>query len=232
MGKFFSEYLNKFMGQFFLTYPQEMISQLYDYFQKVKETLIVDIQSTYPVYKGKSFDDQAIFGLLQLNPCIEAVFYYRLERALFLKDPKHPMLPYLASLMRMKTGIELYYSTEIGPGINIKHGAGIVVGPRCKIGSNFLIRQGVTIGHNGEVPGVVDDELDSQEALTTGNNVYVFSGAKIIGDLRIGDNVIIGANAVLTSDAESNSVYAGVPARKIKSLNHSNVEEIVQLYTV
>jgi serine O-acetyltransferase len=147
---------------------------------------------------------------------MEAAFYYRLERAIYLDDPNHVMLSYLANLMKMKTGVELYYSTEIGPGLKIQHGTGIVVGSGYKIGHNFTIHQGVTLGQRRQA--------ESTGTVIIGNNVTIFAGAKIFGRLRIGDNVIIGANAVLLNDAESNSTYVGMPARKVITVGQIGFE--------
>lgn len=205
-----SDYVHWSLGCFFSTYPKEHVRQLYGYFLKAKNILITDIKSKYSTYDVQGLDGKRFFSLLQLDACMEAVFYYRLERAIFLDNPENPILPYLASLMRMKTGIELYYSTEIGPGLNVQHGTGIVVGARYKIGSNFVIHQGVSLGQKNM------DISASAGTITIGDNVCIFAGAKIIGDLRIGDNVLIGANAVLLSDADSNSTYVGVPARKVR----------------
>ena len=77
---------------------------------------------------------------------IEAVLFYRLERLLFIHDAGNPLLPHLASAIRRRTGMEIYYSTAIGEGFNVQHGFGIVIGPRFSIGKNFTIHQGVTLG--------------------------------------------------------------------------------------
>jgi serine O-acetyltransferase len=207
MKDIFTRYLHKFFGQYYLKYPEDLINHCYKYFSHFKNTFFADVQSKYPKLKSSDLSDEKLLELIQFETCIEAVFYYRLERAIFIESPDHPLLPYLANLMKIKTGIELYYSTDIGPGLNVQHGTGIVVGPRFKIGSNFMIHQGVTIGQK---------YLNSpHETVIIGNDVTIFAGAKILGNIKIGDNVQIGANAVLISDADSNAVYAGIPAKKI-----------------
>ena len=96
---------------------------------------------------------------------------------------------------------------NIGQGLNIQHGIGVVIGARNKIGNNCIIHQGVTIGQRRL--------YSPHECAVIGNNVTIFAGAKIVGSVRIGDDVQIGANAVLLSDAEPNSTYVGIPARKL-----------------
>jgi serine O-acetyltransferase len=208
MKEAFTQYLRKFLNHYYLNYPENLVNDCYKYFSHFKDTFLTDVKSKYSKIETSDLSDEKLLNIIQLDTCIEAIFYYRLERAIFIESPDHPLLPYLANLMKIKTGIELYYSTDIGPGLNVQHGTGIVVGPRFKIGSNFMIHQGVTIGQK---------YLNSpHETIIIGNDVTIFAGAKVLGNIKIGDNVQIGANAVLLEDAESNSVYAGIPAIKIR----------------
>lgn len=139
------------------------------------------------------------------DPCLEACFIYRLSHALFKLNNTSRYLTPLANKMHRRTGIQIYYSNEIGPGLNIQHGLGIVIGPRNSIGKNLCIHQGVTIGQR---------HLNSpDEHAIIGDNVTLFAGCKIIGSVHIGDNVTIGANSVLLNDAHD-GVWVGVPAKK------------------
>lgn len=106
-----------------------------------------------------------------------------------------------------KFGIQICYSTEIGPGFYIGHFGQIVVNGEAKIGRNCNISQGVTIGMTtrGEKAGVP----------VIGDNVYIGPGAKIIGKVNVGNKVAIGANAVVTKDIPDNAVVVGVPAKVI-----------------
>lgn len=88
-------------------------------------------------------------------------------------------------------------------GLIFQHGFSTIVSAK-KIGKNCKIYQQVTIGYNHKL-----------EAPELGDNVEVCCGAKIIGGVRVGNNVLIGANAVVTKDVPDNSVVAGVPARVI-----------------
>lgn len=71
------------------------------------------------------------------------------------------------------------------------------------MGRNCMVNQRVTIGWNNGIP-------------TIGNNVWISAGAKVLGPITIGDDVIIGANAVVTKDIPSHSMVAGIPAKVIK----------------
>ncbi|MGG0237438.1 serine O-acetyltransferase [Bacillus rhizoplanae] len=96
------------------------------------------------------------------------------------------------------------YTAEIGKGTRLGYGGiGVVIHSQAKIGKNCVIGQNVTIASSGEGPII-------------GNNVYIASGAKCIGG-RIGDNVVIGTNSVVTKDVPSNCVVAGVPAKVISN---------------
>lgn len=107
----------------------------------------------------------------------------------------------------IKFGIDIPYQTQIGRGLYIGHFGGIVVNPRVVIGENCNLSQGATLGQTNRGPraGVP----------TIGNSVFIGPGAKIIGNIRIGNNVAIGANAVVTKDVPDNAVVVGIPARII-----------------
>ena len=109
--------------------------------------------------------------------------------------------------LRGKATLEITTS-DIGGGLIIQHGFATIISAE-RIGNNCKIYQQVTIGFDHEL-----------KAPVIGDNVEVCCGAKIIGGVTIGDNVLIGANAVVVKDVPSNSVVAGVPARIIRHLDH------------
>ena len=105
----------------------------------------------------------------------------------------------------------LHLSTSIiGPRLFIQHGFSTFVAAE-KIGSDCWINQQVTIGY----------DVDNPNAPIIGNGVRICCGAKVIGDVTIGDNAIVGANAVVIKDVDNNSVVGGIPAKKIsENKNH------------
>ena len=109
----------------------------------------------------------------------------------------------------IKYGIEIYHTTKIGEGFYIGHFGGIVVNPMVKIGKNCNISHGVTIGLG------IKDEQNGFPII--GDNVFIGPGAKIFGDVKIGNNVAIGANSVVTKSFEDNVTIAGVPATIIST---------------
>jgi serine O-acetyltransferase len=110
---------------------------------------------------------------------------------------------------RYKYGISIPPDTKIGSGFYIGHFGGIVVNSNCVIGNNCNISQGVSLGkaNRGKNKGFP----------VLGNNIYIGPGAKIVGAVRIGDNVAIGANCVVTKNIPNNSVVVGIPGRVISS---------------
>jgi serine O-acetyltransferase len=108
-----------------------------------------------------------------------------------------------------KYGISVPFQTEIGPGFYIGHFGGIVISAKSKIGKNCNVSQGVTLGraNRGRNKGYP----------TVGDNVYLGPGAKIVGAVKIGNNVAVGANCVVTKDIPDDAVVVGVPGEVISS---------------
>jgi serine O-acetyltransferase len=135
----------------------------------------------------------------------QAVLGYRLCRWLVKRR-----IPFIHIFIRrhveLFTGISLPPAAVIGKGLLIEHFGGIVVNAQAVIGENCTLSHQVTIGNKH--PG--------GKAPVIGNNVYVCVGAKILGDITIGDNCIIGAGAVVLESMPANSVIAGVPAKVVK----------------
>ena len=106
--------------------------------------------------------------------------------------------------------LDIPRGTSIGYGLYIGHGGCIVINPTAVIGNNVNLSQFTTIGSN------------KGKAATIGDNVYIGPSVCIIEDVLIGDNVKVGAGSVVTKNLDSNSVYAGVPAKKLKSIESNN----------
>lgn len=104
------------------------------------------------------------------------------------------------------------YTATIGDGTKFAYGGiGCVIHARAIIGERVIIGQNTTIGRS----------LDPEDFPTIGNDVYISAGARIIGKIKVGNNVIIGANAVVNKDVPDNTIVAGVPAKKIRDINCS-----------
>ena len=109
----------------------------------------------------------------------------------------------LYKLVQIVTGIELPCEVQLGRNFVIDHSGGIVISGYARFGDNCRIRNGVVVGLS---------RVDEPCAPVIGNNVDIGAGAKLLGAITIGDNVLIGANAVVVRDVPADSIAVGVPA--------------------
>ena len=123
----------------------------------------------------------------------------------------------VSQVARWVTGVEIHPGASIGHGFFIDHGMGVVIGETAEIGDYVTLFQGVTLGGTGKEKG--------KRHPTLGNHVVVGSGAKVLGNIRIGDSVKIGANSVVLRSVPSNSTVTGIPGRIVKSIGERVPEE-------
>ena len=123
----------------------------------------------------------------------------------------------VSQVARWVTGVEIHPGASIGHGFFIDHGMGVVIGETAEIGDYVTLFQGVTLGGTGKEKG--------KRHPTLGNHVVVGSGAKVLGNIRIGDSVKIGANSVVLRSVPSNSTVTGIPGRIVKSIGGRVPEE-------
>ena len=123
----------------------------------------------------------------------------------------------VSQVARWVTGVEIHPGASIGHGFFIDHGMGVVIGETAEIGDYVTLFQGVTLGGTGKDKG--------KRHPTLGNHVVVGSGAKVLGNIRIGDSVKIGANSVVLRSVPSNSTVTGIPGRIVKSIGVRVPEE-------
>ena len=113
----------------------------------------------------------------------------------------------ISHLSRFLTGIEIHPGARIGDRFFIDHGMGVVIGETTIIGNDVTLYQGVTLGGTGKERG--------KRHPTLGNDVIVGVGAKILGDVTIGDHARIGGGAVVLRDVPANTTAVGIPARAV-----------------
>jgi len=143
-----------------------------------------------------------------LYPGFHAVFFHRFFHLLYrCRIPFFPRL--FSQITRFLTGLEIHPGATIGKGFFVDHGAGVVIGETAIIGDNCVLFHNVTLGGTGKHSG--------KRHPTLGNNVFVGTGAILLGPITVGDNVNIGANAfVVMRDVPSNCTVVGTPAKIIK----------------
>ena len=115
---------------------------------------------------------------------------------------------WISQRSRRKTGIEIHPAAQIGRGLFIDHGMGVVIGETTQIGDNCTLYQGVTLGGTGKDQG--------KRHPTLGNNVLVGAGAKVLGPFTVGDNARVAAGAVVLAAVPEDATAVGVPARVVK----------------
>lgn len=139
---------------------------------------------------------------LILTPQLHPVLTYRLARLYFLCREENAAS--VCSLLGRIHGLtEIYYSAQIGRRLKINHGIGSVIGARCIVGDNCLLHHGVTLGDKDGGRPVI------------GNNVIIYAGAAVLGNITIGDNTVIGANAVCLRSTPPHAICVGSPAKNI-----------------
>ena len=145
--------------------------------------------------------------ILATWPGIHALLAYRLAHA--LRSSGVPLLPRLVSMStRALTGIEIHPAANIGKGLFIDHGAGVVIGETADIGDDVTLYQGVTLGGTGFATG--------KRHPTVQDNVTIGSGAKLLGPITIGHGAKIGANSVVITDVPANSTVVGNPGHPVR----------------
>jgi serine O-acetyltransferase len=145
--------------------------------------------------------------ILATWPGIHALLAHRVAHA--LHEAEVPLLPRtIALLVRMVTGIEIHPAAQIGSGLFIDHGAGVVIGETAVIGDDVTLYQGVTLGGTGFATG--------KRHPTVQDNVTIGSGAKLLGPITIGHGAKIGANSVVITDVPPNSTVVGNPGHPVR----------------
>ncbi|MEG0177011.1 serine O-acetyltransferase EpsC [Anaerorhabdus sp.] len=146
------------------------------------------------------------FEIILLYPSVHAIAWHRLSNLLY-KAHLYFLARMFSQLARFLTGIEIHPGATIGHGLFIDHGMGVVIGETTVIGDNVQLFHGVTLGGTGNE--------HAKRHPTIEDNVVIGTGAKVLGNITIGENSKIGANAVVLKDIPPNSTAVGIPAKII-----------------
>ncbi|MCL4402084.1 MAG: serine O-acetyltransferase [Acidobacteria bacterium] len=164
-------------------------------------------------------EDPAAKSVLEIFFCypgFHAILFHRLAHKLW--NWKVPFLPRcISQFSRFLTGIEIHPGATIGRRFFIDHGMGVVIGETTEIGDDVLLYQGVTLGGTGNEKG--------KRHPTLGDHVVVGTGAKVLGSIRVGDNVKIGAGSVVVHPVPDNSTVVGIPGRVVRTRGQNGVLE-------
>ncbi len=159
---------------------------------------------------------KSVLEILFCYPGFHAILAHRLAHKLYRW--RVPLLPrFISQVSRFFTGIEIHPGATIGRRFFIDHGMGIVIGETAEIGDDVLLYQGVTLGGTGNEKG--------KRHPTLGNSVVIGAGAKVLGNIRVGDSVKIGAGSVVVHPVPDNSTVVGIPGRVVRTRGENGVLE-------
>lgn len=164
--------------------------------------------------RGATISIRRLIAACFVEPGVIAVAIYRLQSSQHRKGHRR-----VAQVLRVWnnaiTGADLLPGSDIGDGLLMRHPTGVVIGAGVQLGANCTILQNVTLGERRV-------SADSDHLYPTlGNRVSVGAGAVILGGITVGDDVVIGANSVVTTDLPSGCVAVGSPARAIVNRDRS-----------
>ena len=157
--------------------------------------------------------------VLLLYSGVHAILLHRVAHELYKKE-RHFGARAISQTARFLTGIEIHPGATIGKRLVIDHGTGVVIGETAEIGDDCTIYQGVTLGGTGKDLG--------KRHPTLGNGVLVGAGAKVLGPVKIGDNVKVAAGAVVLDEIPENSTAVGIPAKVVRR-NGAKVQDTSDL---
>ena len=159
---------------------------------------------------------KSVVEILLCYPGFHAILFHRLAHRLY--RARVPLLPRLISqVARFFTGIEIHPGAAIGRRFFIDHGMGVVIGETAEIGDDVLLYQGVTLGGTGKEKG--------KRHPTLGNHVVIGTGAKVLGNIRLGDYVKVGAGSVVVHPVPDHSTVVGIPGRVVRRFGEPVEEE-------
>jgi serine O-acetyltransferase len=156
-------------------------------------------------------EDPAAKSTLEIILCypgLHAVLLHRVSHW-FYGRRLYVLARLISHVARLLTGIEIHPGAKIGARLFIDHGLGVVIGETAEIGDDVLVYQGVTLGGTGDERG--------KRHPTIGNRVVVGTGASVLGNIKLGDDVRVGAGSVVVHSVPSGSTVVGIPGRLVKS---------------
>ncbi len=170
---------------------------------------------------------RSLIEVLTCYPGLRAIWLHRIAH-FFWRKKFRLVARLISEFGRFINGIEIHPGAQIGRRFFIDHGTGIVIGETTIIGDDCTLFQGVTLGGTGKEKG--------KRHPTLGHSVVIGAGAKILGNIKIGDGVRIGAGSVVVRNVPPNCTVVGVPGRIVRRhekrpketiLDHGNLPDPV-----
>lgn len=192
---------------------EEIAFMLLDKLPEIREMLKEDVNAAYAGDPAASSCDEIILSY----PGLKAIAIQRLAHVLY--EAKIPFIPrMMTEYAHSVTGIDIHPGACIGKGFFIDHGTGVVIGETAVLGEKVRIYQGVTLGAVSFPKDACGALIKGQKRHPTiGNNVIIYSGASVLGDITIGDNSVIGGNVWLTESLPAGTkITAAMPENRKK----------------
>lgn len=149
--------------------------------------------------------DPAAKSILEVLLCysgLHAIWFHRINHWFWVHNWRL-LARWLSQVARLLTAIEIHPGAEIGRRVFIDHGMGVVIGETSEVGDDVTLYQGVTLGGTGKEQG--------KRHPTIGKDAVIGAGARVLGNIRVGDNSRVGAGSVVLRDVPENSTIVGVP---------------------
>ena len=188
---------------------REMIQKAYAAQPTLVDSAEADLQSVYerdPATKGYLQAFMFFKGFLSIQ-------IYRIAHALW-REGRFTMAHFLQSRVSELFQIDIHPACHVGKGVFLDHGTGVVIGETAVVGDDCSILQGVTLGGTGAESGDRHPKI--------GKGVLLGAGAKVLGNIRIGDYAKVASGSVVMIPAPAHSTVAGVPARIVSVRNHED----------
>ncbi|WP_280998580.1 serine O-acetyltransferase EpsC [Marinitoga aeolica] len=173
-------------------------------------SIFFDLNRDLNEYLKKDPASNRKLGIILFNTAFHGLVLYRIYH-FFHKYKIYPISYFLYMLSKILYSMDIHPAAKLDAGIVIDHGIGVVIGSTTTVGSGTLIYHQVTLGAKHIKKGKRHPDI--------GENVIIGAGAKVLGDIIIGDNSVIAANSVVLRNVPSNCLVAGIPA-KIKSFEY------------
>lgn len=164
---------------------------------------------------------RSLWEVLLCYPGLHAIWMHKIAHRLYKKGWIF-WSRFISHINRFITGIEIHPGAVLGEGLFIDHGMGIVIGETAEVGKNVTLYKGVVLGGTGKEKG--------KRHPTIGDNVVISSNATVLGSIKIGNNVKIGAGSVVLKDVPDNCTVVGVPGRVVvrngRKIGDAKIREI------
>ncbi|MEZ4441843.1 MAG: serine O-acetyltransferase EpsC [Polyangiaceae bacterium] len=189
-----------------VSWAEEVVLRLFHRLPALRRCLDQDVVAAYEGDPAAASIEEIVFSY----PAIEAITAHRIAKVLY--DEGVPMVPrIIAEHAHAETGIDIHPGATIGQRFFIDHGTGVVIGETTTIGTNVKLYQGVTLGALSATRAELEAKPGATRHPTVEDDVTIYSGATILGDVRIGRGSVIGGNVWLVESVPPGSKIFGRP---------------------